>query len=77
MVTQKDEDSMTTLGTEKCGWRYYLCAGAATSGAILCHGACSGTAIATTAGLGIPACVAGCGIMQAYLIVECGDKYCK
>ena len=59
-----------------CGWRYYLCATAATSAAILCHAGCSGTAIVTTAGLGVPACVALCGSIQVYAISECFDKYC-
>jgi hypothetical protein len=71
-----DDNNTVTLAAADCGWRYYLCASAATAGAILCHGACEGTAIASTAGLGIPACVFACGTMQAYLIVECGDKYC-
>jgi len=60
-----------------CGWRYYLCAGAATAGAILCHGACETTAIVTTAGLGIPACILLCGTLQAFAFVQCGDSYCS
>lgn len=76
MAPKTDDSNTTTLATTDCGWRYYLCAGAATAGAVLCHGACEGTAIATTAGLGIPACVVACGTIQAYLIVECEDKYC-
>lgn len=59
-----------------CGWRYYLCASAATAGAILCHAACEGSAIAVTAGMGIPACLVACGTLQAYAITECADKYC-
>lgn len=60
-----------------CGWRYYLCASAATAGAILCHAACEGSAIAVTAGMGIPACIVACGTLQAYAITECADKYCS
>lgn len=60
-----------------CGFRYYLCAGAATAGAILCHAACDTTAVATTAGLGIPVCVAACGTIQAYAMVVCADSYCS
>jgi hypothetical protein len=60
-----------------CGWRYYLCAGAATAGAIICHGGCDATALATTAGLGIPACITACGTLQAYAIVQCADSYCN
>lgn len=63
--------------SDGCGWRYYLCGAAATVGAILCHAACDGTALATTAGLGIPACVAACGTAQAYALVQCSDTYCK
>lgn len=59
-----------------CGWRFYLCGGAATAGAVVCHASCDATAIATTAGLGIPACVALCGMMQAYALVVCADTYC-
>ena len=59
-----------------CGWRYYLCSGAATAGAILCHAGCDKTALATTAGLGIPVCVALCGTLQVSAIVQCSDSYC-
>lgn len=60
-----------------CGWRYSLCVGAATAGAILCHAGCETTALATTAGLGIPLCVAACGTIQAYAGMECFDNYCN
>lgn len=59
-----------------CGWRYYLCMTAATAGAILCHAACDTTALATTAGLGIPACVALCATLQVAAGVQCFDNYC-
>lgn len=59
-----------------CGWRYYLCSGAATAGAVLCHAACDTTALATTAGLGIPVCVLACGTLQAFAMVQCSDNYC-
>jgi len=65
------------IGDIDCGWRYYLCAGAATAGAILCHGACDATAIPLTAGIGIGACVFACGTLQSYAMVECADKYCS
>ena len=60
-----------------CNWRYYACSSAATAGAILCHAACETTALATTAGLGIPACVALCSAGQAWAIILCADTYCK
>ena len=59
-----------------CGWRYYLCAGAATAGAILCQGGCDTTALAFTAGFGIPACVVLCGTLQVAAIATCADNYC-
>lgn len=60
-----------------CGWRYYLCMGAATAAAIGCHAACEGSAIALTAGMGIPACVVLCATVQTYMAVECADKWCS
>jgi|GEM_PF-1348586 len=59
-----------------CGWRYYLCSGAAAAGAILCHAGCDTTALATTAGFGIPACILLCGTLQSFAIVQCNDSYC-
>lgn len=73
---QQSLGNMTQRAARDCGWRYYLCAAAATAGAVACHAACDGTALATTAGLGIPACVALCGTAQAYGLVVCGDSYC-
>lgn len=60
-----------------CNWRYHLCISAAFAGAVLCHAGCDTTALATTAGLGIPACVAACGTLQVYASVQCFDSYCK
>jgi hypothetical protein len=60
-----------------CGWRYSLCVGAATAGAILCHAGCETTALATTAGFGIPICVAACGTLQAYAGLQCYEHYCE
>lgn len=57
------------------GWRYNLCIVAAGAGAVLCHAACDTTALATTAGLGIPACVALCGTLQVAASVQCWDNY--
>lgn len=59
-----------------CGWRYSVCLGAAYAGAVLCHAGCDTTALATTAGLGIPACVAACGTLQVFASVQCYDSYC-
>lgn len=59
-----------------CGWRYSVCLGAAYAGAVLCHAGCDTTALATTAGLGIPACVAACGTLQIFASVQCYDSYC-
>lgn len=73
----RNNDLSAMLAADDCGWRYYLCSGAATAGAILCHAGCDTTALATTAGLGIPVCVAACGTLQAYAIVQCADSYCK
>lgn len=72
-----NDSNMKPLAAPDCNWRYFLCSGAATAGAILCHGGCEATAIATTAGLGIPACVAACGTLQAWAIIECGDRFCS
>jgi hypothetical protein len=60
-----------------CGWRYDLCLAGSFATAVLCHAGCDTTALATTAGLGIPACVAACGILQVYTSVQCYDAYCK
>lgn len=60
-----------------CTWRYYLCAGAATSGAILCHASCDATALVASAGLGIPACVILCGVVQVAGLTQCYDSFCN
>jgi hypothetical protein len=60
-----------------CPWRYNLCLVAAYSGAVLCHAGCDTTALATTAGLGIPVCVALCGSLQVFASVQCYDSYCN
>ena len=57
------------------GWKYSLCVGAATAGAILCHAGCETTALAATAGLGIPACVALCSTLQAFAGMQCYNNY--
>lgn len=59
-----------------CGWRYSLCITAAGAGAVLCHAGCDTTALATTAGLGIPACIWLCGTLQVTASVQCYDTYC-
>ncbi len=59
------------------GWRYKLCLSVAFAGAVLCHAGCNTTALATTAGLGIPACIALCGIIQVGLSADCYDNYNK
>jgi hypothetical protein len=61
---------------EDCSWRYFFCAAAATSAAMLCHGACSGSAIAVTAGLGIPACIILCASIQVYMFIQCEVAHC-
>jgi hypothetical protein len=60
-----------------CGWRYNLCIVAAGAAAVLCHAGCDTTALATTAGLGIPACVWACTTLQVAASVQCYDTYCK
>lgn len=60
-----------------CGWQYNLCIAAAGAGAVLCHGGCETTALATTAGLGIPACIWLCSTLQVAASVQCYDTYCK
>ncbi len=77
IVPKQSEGEVRILRADDCGWRYYGCAGAATAGAILCHAGCDTTALATTAGLGIPACVLACGAVQAWMIVECADRFCE
>jgi hypothetical protein len=77
VLSNKFSNSNRDVNAKKdCGWKFYLCAGAATAGAVLCHAGCETTALATTAGLGIPACVAACGTLQAWAIVQCEEKYC-
>ena len=76
MAPKTDDNNTITLAAADCGWRYYGCSATATAGAILCHAGCDTTALATTAGLGIPACVLACGTLQAWAIVECADKFC-
>lgn len=63
--------------SSKGGCRYNLCLGAAFAGAVLCHAGCDTTALATTAGFGIPACIALCGVIQVALSAECYDNYAK
>ena len=60
-----------------CGWRYSLCVGAATAGAIICHAGCETTALVATAGLGIPVCVGLCATLQAFAGMQCYDNYCQ
>ena len=60
-----------------CGWRYSACIVTAGAAAVICHAGCDTTALATTAGLGIPACVWACGTIQVYASIQCHDTYCK
>lgn len=75
-ATMNREVEKVLARAPRCSWRYYLCAAAATAAAILCHAACESTALATTAGLGIYACVMACGTLQAYAISECQRTHC-
>jgi hypothetical protein len=76
LPNQIDSDSKS-FSIAGCGWKYFGCSAASTAAAIICHASCDATALATTAGFGIPACVIACGAVQAWLIVECEDKYCN
>jgi phosphoglycerol transferase MdoB-like AlkP superfamily enzyme len=76
LPNQMDNDTMT-FSIAGCSWKYFGCSAASTAAAILCHASCDATALATSAGLGIPACVIACGAVQAWLIVECEEKYCN
>ncbi len=69
-------DNTVIVSNGGCGWRYNLCIVAAGAAAVLCHGGCNTTALATTAGLGIPVCVLACGTLQVYASVQCVDTYC-
>lgn len=71
-----EDNNQYFLKTMSCPWRYDVCLVAAYSGAVLCHAGCDTTALATTAGLGIPACVALCGSLQIFASVQCYDSYC-
>lgn len=71
----QDEFYIVMNGTNRSGWRYGLCIAAAAAGAVLCHAGCDTTALATTAGLGIPACVWACGTLQVMASVQCYDSY--
>lgn len=64
-------------GGTGCGWRYNLCIVAAGAGAVLCHAGCDTTALAVSAGLGIPACIWLCGTLQVAASVQCYDTYCN
>jgi len=64
-------------GIGPCSWKYTLCIAGATAAAIVCHAGCETTALATTAGLGIPVCVALCATIQAAASVQCWDSYCQ
>lgn len=70
------DNNSITLAVADCSWKYYGCSAAATAGAILCHAGFDTTALATTAGLGIPACVLACGTLQAWAIIECEERFC-
>ena len=76
LSNQIDNDSKS-FSIAGCSWKYFGCSAASTAAAMLCHASCDATALATTAGFGIPACVIACGAVQAWLIVECEDKYCN
>jgi hypothetical protein len=76
LPNQIDNDSKS-YSIAGCSWKYFGCSAASTAAAMLCHASCDATALATTAGFGIPACVIACGAVQAWLIVECEDKYCN
>jgi hypothetical protein len=76
LPNQIDNDSKS-FSIAGCSWKYFGCSAASTAAAMLCHASCDATALATTAGFGIPACVIACGAVQAWLIVECEDKYCN
>lgn len=60
-----------------CSWRYYICMAGVTAAAIVCHAGCDATALATTAGFGIPACLVLCATMQVSMGLECAEKYCQ
>lgn len=77
MLTSAFNYSFKVNQNDGCSWRYYACLSAAYAGAVLCHAGCDTTALATTAGLGIPACIALCGTLQVYASVQCLDTYCK
>jgi hypothetical protein len=76
IAPKTDESNAITLAVADCSWKYYGCSAAATAGAILCHAGCDTTALATTAGFGIPACVLACGTLQAWAIIQCEESYC-
>ena len=76
LPNQIDND-IRTFSIAGCSWKYFGCSAASTAAAILCHASCDATALATSAGLGIPACIIACGTVQAWLIVECEEKYCN
>lgn len=59
-----------------CSWGYYVCIAGAAAAAIICHGSCEGSAIALTAGLGIPACVALCVTIQSAASLACWQSFC-
>ena len=68
--------SVSVSGVVECGWRYNLFIAAAGAAVVLCHGGCDTTALATTAGLGIPVCVWACGTILVATGVLCYDNYC-
>jgi len=73
----KNDDTINQLVVADCGWRYSLCIVAGGAAAVLCHAGCDTTALATTAGLGIPACVALCLTVQLAVSADCYADYCN
>jgi hypothetical protein len=59
-----------------CTWGYGVCIAGATAAAVLCHASCDTTALATTAGLGIPACVGLCATVQTAASLACYKTFC-
>ncbi|WP_338732616.1 hypothetical protein [Mangrovimonas cancribranchiae] len=75
-VLEKTDANGSVIGFE-CGWRYNLCIAGAGAAAVLCHAGCDTTALATTGGLGIPACIWLCGTVQVAASAACYDQYCN
>ncbi len=77
-ISKGSLQNVSKMAVGKCaGFGYSLCIIGAGAAAVLCHASCDTTALATTAGLGIPACLALCATVQAAASAVCYKEFCS